>query len=283
MSANKAILQKEHTQSGAAPERVAPTSRNPARGSGWSQRPGLSYLISLAAGVLIWELVSRQLPGVVFASPLATLQRLVEDSINLKLPLALAHSLGHMTLGFVLALLVAVPLGFLMGRNEKAFVMLDPVVNAIYAIPTVAFVPFLIIWFGLFFEGRTALVFVMCVFDILVTVAAGARNIDPSLLEVGRSFGVRGWQRMRLVLLPASMPFLFTAMRIGMARAVNAMITAELFLATVYLGKYMQDSAARFDSAGILAVIVILCAVGLGTQGALKRLESRMLPWHLQS
>jgi NitT/TauT family transport system permease protein len=250
---------------------------------GWVQRPGLSYLVSLTVGIIIWELVARQLPGVVFASPGATLQKIVADSLNLKLPLALAHSLGHMVLGYALALVVAIPLGLLMGRNEKAFLMLDPVVNALYAIPTVAFVPFLIIWFGLFFESRTALVFIMCVFDILVTVTAGARNIEPALLEVGRSFGVRGWQLVRRILLPASLPFLFTALRIGLARAVNAMITAELFLATVYLGKYMQDSAARFDSAGILAVIVILCIIGLGTQGALKRLEAHLLPWHVRT
>lgn len=249
----------------------------------WTRNTRLSYGISLAVGVVIWELISWQLPSVIFPSPLATLQKIIADSINLTLPLALAHSLGHMFVGFTLALIVAVPLGFLMGRNEKAFLMLDPVVNAIYAIPTVAFVPFLIIWFGLFFEGRTALVFVMCVFDILITVTAGARNVEPSLLQVGRSFGVRGLKLARTVLIPASMPFLFTALRIGLARAVNAMITAELFMATVNLGKYMQDSAARFDSAGILAVIVILCAVGLGSQGALKRLEARMLPWHLKS
>jgi len=273
----------------AKPERgVGHPTPTPAPGGGfsraeWWQSPGLSYAISLFIGVVAWELISRRLPGVIFASPLATLQKLVVDSVNLKLPLALFLSLGHMLLGFALALIVAVPLGFLMGRNEKAFVMLDPVINAIYAIPSIAFVPFLIIWFGLFFEGRTALVFVMCIFDILVTIAAGARNIEPSLLQVGRSFGVRGWRLVHSILLPASMPFLFTALRIGLARAVNAMITAELFMATVYLGSYMQESAARFDSAGILAVIVILCAFGLGTQGALKRLEARLLPWHLQS
>lgn len=278
MSDNKAIIGGGER---GGIDAAAPAAAMP--GAGWAQNPGLSYAISLAVGIVVWELVSRQLPGVVFASPMATLQKIVVDSVNMKLPLALVHSLGHMFLGFILALIVAVPLGFLMGRNEKAFVMLDPVVNAIYAIPTVAFVPFLIIWFGLFFEGRTALVFVMCVFDILVTVAAGARNIEPSLLQVGRSFGVRGWKLVRTILLPASMPFLFTALRIGLARAVNAMITAELFMATVYLGKYMQDSASRFDSAGILAVIVILCAVGLGSQGALKLLEVRMLPWHLRT
>ena len=66
-----------------------------------------------------------------------------------------------LTLGLFLALITAIPLGFLMGRSETAFQMFDPVVNAIFSIPSITFVPFLIIWFGLFFEARVALVFVM--------------------------------------------------------------------------------------------------------------------------
>jgi NitT/TauT family transport system permease protein len=156
------------------------------------------------------------------------------------------------------------------------------VVNALYAIPTVAFVPFLIIWFGLFFPGRTALVFLMCVFDMLVAVSAGARNVDPALINVGRSFGASRWQVFGKVLLPASLPFVFTALRIGLVRAVNAMITAELFFAAVNLGAYMQKAQNRFDSAGLLAVLTILCLLGLAVQEGIKALEARLLPWHVR-
>lgn len=243
-------------------------------------RPWMLYTASMLAGIVVWELVARQLPGVVFASPTAVLARLVADTQSLTLPEALGRSMGHMLLGYAIAIAVALPVGFLVGRSETAFLMLDPVINAFFAIPTVAFVPFLVIWFGLHFEARTALVFIMCVFDMLVTVAAGARNIDPALIRVGRSFGARGPALLAKVLLPGSLPFLFTALRLGMARALNAMITAELFLATVNLGKLMQESAARFDAAGILAVLTVLCLVGLLAQEALKWLEARLLPWH---
>ena len=86
----------------------------------------------------------------------------------------------------------------------------------------------------------------------------------------------------RKVLLPASLPFLFAALRIGMVRAVIAMITAELFFATVNLGKYMQSAQNRFDSAGLLAVLTILAVLGLLVQEGLKALEARMLPWHVR-
>ncbi len=246
------------------------------------QKTGPLYVVSILAGLLLWELVAGQFSKVVLSPPTAVLRHLWANTQSLLLPTLLLRSLGHAALGFLLATAVAIPLGFLMGRSEKVFCMFDPVVNAIYAIPTVAFVPFLIIWFGLFFPGRTALVFLMCVFDMLVAISAGARNVDPALINVGRSFAASRWQVFGKVLLPASLPFVFTALRIGLVRAVNAMITAELFFAAVNLGAYMQKAQNRFDSAGLLAVLTILCLLGLAVQEGIKALEARLLPWHVR-
>ena len=240
------------------------------------------YGLSLLGGLIAWELIAAQFSKVILSPPTAVARHLYIHSVNLELPRLLWYSLGHTLLGYALAVAVAVPLGFLMGRSERAFAMCDPVVNALYSIPTIAFVPFIVIWFGLFFPARTALVFLMCVFDILVTVSAGAQNVERTLIDVGRAFGAERWLLFRKVLLPASLPFLFTALRIGMARAVVAMITAELFFATVNLGKYMQAAQNRFDSAGLLAVLTILAVLGLLVQEGLKALEARMLPWHVR-
>jgi ABC-type nitrate/sulfonate/bicarbonate transport system permease component len=160
--------------------------------------------------------------------------------------------------------------------------MVEPVMNAIYAVPPVAFVPFIIIWFGLFFEARVALVFLMAIFEIVVTVAAGAGNLDSGLLDVGRSFGAGRRKMLRSVILPAALPFVFAALRLGLVRAINGMITAELFFAAVNLGKVMRDAASRFDTAGLLAVILLLCILGLLTQEGLKALEARLMPWHIR-
>lgn len=244
------------------------------------RRPYFLYPLSFAFGVLVWEIIASQLPEVVFASPSAVLANIVEATASGELPLRFAASLQHMIVGLLLALGVAVPLGFLMGRNETAFQMFDPVVNAMFSIPSVAFVPFLIIWFGIFFEARVALVFLMCVFDILVTVSAGARNIEPRILQVARSFGARGTAMFFKVLMPASYPFLLTAVRIGTVRAVNAMITAELFFATVNLGQYMEEASAMFDAPAMLSVVFILAAFGLLCQEGIKWAEARLLPWH---
>ncbi|WP_197922700.1 ABC transporter permease [Thiosulfatihalobacter marinus] len=242
----------------------------------------LLYLLSVCAGLLLWHSISTQLPGVIFASPFAVAEHLVGAMAEGDLPARFLNSVRHMLLGLVLALLVAVPLGMLMGRNETVFHMCNPVMTALFAVPSVAFVPFLILWFGIFYEARVALVFVMCFFDILITVTAGARNIEPRVIQAARSFGANRRIMFFGVLMPASYPFLMTALRIGSIRAINGMITAELFFAAVNLGEYMEDASAVFDSAAMLSVVFLLSLFGLLVQELVKWSEAKLLPWHVR-
>lgn len=244
--------------------------------------PRMLYALSVLGGLILWEILARRVSQAVLAPPSVVLARLVADAATGGLPLAFARSLSALLLGFALAAVVAVPLGFLMGRSEAVSQAVDPILTAVYVIPPVAFVPFFIIWFGLFFSARVALVFVMCVFEMLVTVAAGVRDVNPEFVDVGRSFGARWVVLIGKVLFPAALPFLFAAFRIGLVRGINAMITAELFFAAVNLGAIMKQSAKNFDTAGLLGVIVVLSGFGLAVQEGLRVLEARALPWHFR-
>lgn len=266
---------------GPAEAMLLPASSAPGRRVGVGPPSGVLYALSILGGLLVWEFFGRRVSHAVLAPPSAVAVHLIEDVLKGNLPLAFVRSLGALLLGFALAVAVAVPLGFLMGRSQLAFEALDPIINAVYVIPPVAFVPFLIIWFGLFFPARVALVFLMSVFEMLLTVAAGVRDVNPEFVDVGRSFGARPATVLRKVLFPAALPFLFAALRIGLVRGVSAMITAELFFAAVNLGQIMKDSARNFDTAGLLAVIVVLSGFGLAVQEGLKAVEARALPWHI--
>ena len=239
-------------------------------------------LLSIALGLVVWELIARDLPRVILPPPSVVLVHLVDDIVNGKLVVALLHSLPAMLIGSGLALLVGIPIGLALGRNATLATMFDPVIDAVYTIPPVAFVPFLIIWFGLYLWGRVALVFLMSIFEVIIAVAAGARDVSPTFLQVGRSFGAQGATLVWKVTLPAMLPFLFLAVRIALVRGINAMITAELFFAAVNLGSLMNDDARRFDTAGLLSIVVLLALFGLLVQEALKLLEARALPWHLR-
>lgn len=240
---------------------------------------GFLYAASIAAGLVIWQVVAQGYSSFVLASPVAVAARLWSMIVSGELPLALAGSMQQMVLGYAIACAIAIPVGMAMGRVRFINDLFDPIVNLVYAVPSVAWVPFIMIWFGLYFEARVALVVMMCVFDMIIVVSTGARNADQKLLNVGRSFGASPWQRTRLVLLPESLPFLFTALRIGVVRAVNAMITAELFLAAVNLGAIMKQAAVRLDSAAVLGLLVVLSLLGLALQEALLLVERRVCVW----
>ena len=238
--------------------------------------------LSIVIGLAVWELCATQFSDFILPSPLSVFAQFLDPNFALRLSKAVSGSLIQLGLGFALALAVAVPLGTLLGRSDILYRMFNPVINAIYAIPPVAMIPFLIIWFGLFLESRVALVFLMCFFDILVVIIAGSRDVRTSWIDVGRSFGGSRYYCLRHIVFPALTPFLFAALRVGSARAINGMITAELFFAAVNLGQLLKRSSQAFDASAALAVVMTVCLMGLLAQTIIMLLERHLLHWHLR-
>lgn len=242
---------------------------------------GLSML-SVVAVLLIWQWGSSQTSGLLLPPPSAVLGKFLDPVWFAALMRAVSQSLVQLALGFALTLVIAVPLGMVIGRYRVLREMFEPVINAIYAIPPVAFVPFLVIWFGLFFEARVALVFLMSFFDVLVVIIAGARDVRRPLIDVGRSFGASRLQQLRLIVLPSLLPFFIGALRVGSARAINGMITAELFFAAVNLGAMMKRSTQQFDTAAVLSIVLLICLLGLIAQSLVALIERRLVHWHVR-
>lgn len=243
----------------------------------------LLSVLSIVVGLALWQLAAGHVSHFILPAPTAVLDRFADPAWLARLGRALLSSLTQLGLGFALSLAVAVPLGVVIGRSSILTRMFEPLITALYAIPPVAFVPFLIIWFGLFLEARVALVFLMSFFDILVIVMAGARDVRKSLVDVGRAFGASHTQRLRLIVLPALSPFFFAALRVGSARAINGMITAELFFAAVNLGAIMKRGSQNFDGQTVLSVVLVVCLLGLLAQSIINMLEGRLLRWHVRT
>lgn len=240
-------------------------------------------IASVIAVLVSWQLGSQHVSALILPPPTAVLGKFVDPAWLNSLLVALGHSLIQLALGFGLTLVIALPLGILMGRSRILRHMFEPVIGAFYAIPPVAFVPFIVIWFGLFLEARVALVFWMSFFDVLVIMIAGSRDLRPELLKVGRSFGVSSRQQLRFIMLPALLPFVIAALRVGSARAINGMITAELFLAAVNLGALLKQSSQQFDTVAVLSIVLLICFFGLLAQSVIALVERHFLHWHVRS
>lgn len=235
-------------------------------------------LLSLVALLAVWSYAAAT-QDVMLASPSEVLFAWVELVESGELPASLARSLKHMFLGYALAIAVGVPLGFLMGRSKVIRWAVNPYVDAIYATPTIAYVPLIIVWLGLGLRARIFVVFIFSFFEILLNTYEGAKSVDEKYLDVGRSFGL-GWiDRQSKILLPAALPNVFTGLRIGIGRAVRGMIVAELFLAVVNLGSLLEVAASQFDTATQLAIIFTITLVGVVFQNAVLLVERTVVPW----
>ena len=246
-------------------------------------RPLVLYPVSIVLGLCVWEAFAQVIPRALFAPPSAVLGRLAAMTVDGSLPTALLGSIQHMLAGYLLAALLAIPVGIVVGRSTAIATAVEPILNAVYAIPPVAFVPFFVIWFGLYFEARVALVFAMCFFEILINVLQGVRNIDRGLFDAARALETSGFALYRKVVIPAASPFIFTGLRVGIGRAVNAMITAELFFSAVNLGQMLKTSSNAFDTASAFAVILVVSLFGLACQEGMRLAERVIIPWHQES
>jgi len=245
--------------------------------------PTLLSWLSIVIGVAFWQALASQVSGFILPAPLSVVMSLADREFLARLIPAFGSFLLSMLVGFAISLAVAIPLGIALGRSERLRRMFEPSITAIYAIPPVAFVPFLVVWFGLFFEARVALVVLMTVFDVLLVVIAGARDLRPGVIDVGRSFGASRAARLRLIVLPALSPFLLAGLRVGIARAINGTITAELFFAAVNLGRLIKRASQNFDTATVLLIVLLVSILGLVSQLLIGWLERRYMPWHART
>lgn len=250
---------------------------------GWVDPGRALNVLSIIAGILLWEYVGRSVGQVLLAPPTDVVVTWVDLVVNGTLPTALLSSMEHMFLGYAIAAVTAIPLGFLMGRSKIVRWAVNPYVDAVYATPTVAYLPLIIVWFGLQFKARVFMVFMFCFFEMLIDTQQGIESVSEQYLDVAKSFDLSWWEKQRKVLLPASLPYVFTGLRIGVGRAVRGMIVAELFLAVVNLGALLESAGGSFDTSLQLAVIVTISVMGVVFQSSVQMFERWAIPWHFQS
>src|SRR5207237_10738978 len=138
--------------------------------------------------------------------------------------------------GFALSIIMGLPLGLLMGWYRRLTMALDPFVTFFYSIPRVALTPLLIIWFGIGMNSKIAVVFLGAIFAIVINTAAGVRNLDPALIKAARSFGASDAQLFRTIVLPGSVPFILTGLRLGPGHALTGVVVVELLAAQAVVG-----------------------------------------------
>jgi NitT/TauT family transport system permease protein len=188
-------------------------------------------------------------------------------------------SLTTLAAGFVLAVLIGIVVGVLMGRFRAVEHFLDLYVNALMSAPTTAFVPVLILWFGLGVQSRIAVVFLFAVFVIIINTMTGVKQVDRVFVEMARSFGAREREVFFKIILPAAMPAIMAGVRLGMGRAVKGMVTAEMLLTLTGIGAMIMQYGSSFATDSLFAVILTILMVAMITMKLVQWVDQRLTGW----
>ena len=237
---------------------------------------------SVAVVLIIWEIVGRQINPVFGSYPTAIAAAFWELLISGQLGAALYDSLRPFVLGYGLAIVVGIPVGLVVGRFRVAEAALGLYVTAGYAMPLVALVPLLILWLGLGFGVKVAVVFLMSLFPIIINTWLGVVAVPKTLIEVGKSFVAPDLVILRRIILPATLPYIMAGLRLAVGRAVVAMVIAEFFTTISGLGAVIINSANNFDTATMFVPIIILMVMAIGLNWLIGWVERRVAPWQAE-
>lgn len=241
-----------------------------------SARPGF---LALLAGIVLWE-VAGQLLHFSFLPPFsAAINATWRMTLSGEIPRNIAASLTALVIGYVLAVIVGVPLGLLMGRYRKVDYALDPFLTILLASPSILFVPILFSIFGTSRLTQVTLVFIYVLIIVTINARSGIKTVDASHVEMARSFGANERQIFRQIILPGSLPMVMAGLRLGMGRGVRAMINGEMLIVLVGLGALLRQYGSRFDAASVYGLLLVVICVALVCTSLVQWLERRVTRW----
>ena len=245
------------------------------RMSDWTVRLG-----SIAFVLLVWEFLAPSWNPLIIRPPSAIAVAFVELVESGELQTAVLTSLRAFVGGFAIAVVIGVFLGVVTGRWRTAFNALDPLVSALYSVPSVALIP--LIGFIFKYQGdapRVAAVALFCVFPVLINTQQGVRNVDRGLLEVARAFNSSERRLWTDVILPSATPFVLAGIRLAIGRGLIGMIVAEFLIGLVGLGYLIIQYGNVFRMDRAFVPVITVAAMGIVFMGLIQWLEGRVAPW----
>src|ERR1043165_6973506 len=181
--------------------------------------------------------------------------------------------------GYFLSVVVAIPFGIAIGWYKRFAYVCDPFVNAMNATPRVALLPLVIIWLGIGILSKVGIIFLGAVFPLLINPRDGVKTTPANLLTAARSFGASEWQIFRSVVLPSTVPFILTGLRLAIGRALIGVMVGELYAATAGIGFMITVAGATFQTGKVFVGVLIFAITGMIMTDIVDRYEHRFDKW----
>jgi ABC-type nitrate/sulfonate/bicarbonate transport system permease component len=238
--------------------------------------------LSVCALILLWEIFGRKINPIFGSYPSAIAEAFVDLVRSGKLLTALGQSLQPFVVGYGLAIVAGVPIGLIIGRYRTMEAAFGIYITAGYAMPLVALVPLLVLWLGLGFAVKVAVIFLMSLFPICINTWLGVVAVPKTLVEVGKSFVAPNRVILLRIILPATLPYIMAGIRLAVGRAVVAMVIAEFFTTISGLGAIIINSANNFDTATMFVPIILLMVMAIGLNSFIGVVERWVAPWQAE-
>ncbi|WP_232666075.1 ABC transporter permease [Pseudonocardia sp. TRM90224] len=236
-------------------------------------------LVTFVAFAAAWEVYATVWGGLLIPSFTETVHATIGLLVSAELWAAMYVSNQALALGFAIAVLIGVPAGIVLGRFRWLERFADVYLNILLVTPMAAIIPLLVMSLGFGLASRVVLVAIFSIVMVVVNSRAGVRQVDPSLIEMARSFGATERQIWTRVLLPGAMPAIMTGIRLGVGRAVTGMVIVELLMVSAALGGLILEYRGLFKAASLYGTIVIILAEALLLISAARWAERRLTGW----
>ena len=236
--------------------------------------------------IAVWQIVAMVgvWPDNIFPSPYEVAEDLAYGASDGSLWFGIATSMWRLAVGLAIAIAGGIILGIFMARVEAVNQTVGSLVLGLQSIPSIAWVPLGILWFGLTDVGIIFVTAIGAIFAVTINTYTGVKNIDPHFIEAARNMGAKGSQLVTAVLIPAAFPYMISGFKQGWAFAWRGVIGAELLFSFLGLGFLLYAGRSLNDVSQVIAIMLVIMIIGLGVDGVVfKRLENKVMSrWGLR-
>ena len=238
-----------------------------------------SPFLLLAAVLIVWELICRafSVNEAVLPAPSAIAKALIEHRGPIFTHAA--HTFWTTMIGFAIAVVIGIALGSVLGSSRFIYNACYPLLVGFNAIPKAAFVPILVVWFGIGAVPAILTAFLICFFPIVVNVATGLATLEPELEDVLRALGASRFDILKKVGLPRSLPFFFASLKIAITLAFVGTVVSELSASDKGVGYLMMTASSTFQTPLMFAGIVVIRVMAMAMYEIFAVVEMRMTKW----
>jgi NitT/TauT family transport system permease protein len=236
-------------------------------------------ILSVVLFLLIWQVVGGHIDPILLATPVNVGKAFWDLLTSGQLGPAFGTAMADLATGYLLATILGIAIGVLMGRSPIVERVLNPYVNFFQATPLIALVPLVVIWFGVGFEARVAVTFMLAIWSIIINTATGVKETPASLIDVGRVYKLSRWRVITGVAIPNAVPNIFAGLRIALGKALIGMVIAQMEISVTGLGGLIINYGNAFKTAYLLAAVCTASLVGVIAAAVLEVIRRFAFPW----